>query len=121
MPFLKPAITLLCAAGALGAQAPVDLNGLAAAAIRYASHGVAGQHNPPALDLRLMRGDNGGDAQHLMAKATDVARWTIFYDASYGKAPAQAELVKPRSASVKCIKGAFTDFFMAEAPVPNLN
>jgi len=122
----KRAATILCVAGALGAQTPVDLNGLAVAASHYVSHGLQGQAHAPALDLRLLRGDNGGDAVHLMSAAADVVRWTLFYNASYGRPalqedlalPVQEDLTLARSASAKCCKGTFSDFLLAKAPIP---
>jgi hypothetical protein len=117
MSIFKLAMPFLCAAAALTAQVPVDLNGLAVAAGRYASHGVQGQPHQPALDLRLLKGDNGADPSILMGKATDVQRWTVFYDAS---PTAKDELVPPiGSASVKCIRGLFSDFFTSPSAIPN--
>ncbi len=115
MSILRPALTLLCAAGALSAQVPVDLNGLAAAAQRYANHGVQGQAHPLALDLRLMKGDNGGDPDTLMGRSADVVRWTVFYNAR----PGLEALAQARSASVKCTRGTFGDFFTSPSPIPD--
>lgn len=54
----------------------------------------------------------------LMQRATDVQRWTIFYDASY-KRPLTEQAATPRSASVKCVQGMFSDFFMSPETVPD--
>ncbi len=115
----KPAMVLLCAAGTLAAQGAVDLNSLASAAKRYASHGLQGTHTPATLDLRLVRGDSGGNPAFLMSKASDVQRWTLFYQALY-QVPEEAGSVlpRPRSASVKCTKGVFSDFFLSTPPIP---
>ena len=119
MTFLKPALTLLCASGILAAQAPIDLNGLVAAAAKYSNHGLQGEQRPPAaLDLRLMRGDNDAQPAFLMVRATDVTRWTIFYNAEYPK-PVPETIVLPRSASLKCVKGIFTDFLLSTPAVPD--
>ena len=115
----KSAMILLCAVGTLAAQGSVDLNSLASAAKRYTSHGLQGTHSPATLDLRLVRGDNGGNPAFLMAKASDVQRWTLFYDAQYQVSEeAGSVLPRPRSASVKCTKGLFSDFFLSAPPIP---
>lgn len=115
---VKSAMILLCAAGALAAQGFVDLNSLASAAKRYASHGLQGTHSPATLDLRLVRGDNGANPAYLMSKASDVQRWTLFYEAQY-QVPEEAGSVlpRPRSASVKCTRGLFSDFFLSAPPI----
>lgn len=115
---LRPTLTLLCATSILGAQSPVDLNSLAMAAKRYASHGLQGQQFPATLDLREMKGDNGGNPNFLMMKATDVQRWTVFYNTSY-KTPSEDEIVRPKSASLKCVQGVFSDFFMSPQAIPD--
>lgn len=117
MPFARPALIFLCAAAGLAAQVGIDPNGLATAAYRYATRGVQGGPHPVSLDLRLLRGDNGGNPNVLMTKATDVTRWTIFYDTQPAGAPGPDD--HPGSASVKCVKGQFGDFFMGRPPVPH--
>jgi len=126
MSLLKPVLFLFSTACILGAQSSVDLNGLAASAARYVSQSVQGQHDPMNLDLRLIRGDNGGHPETLMSKATDVQRWTIFYNvepkAHVADPTAQEGIVLPppaHSASVKCTLGLFSDFFLSTPPVPN--
>ncbi|BDU71400.1 hypothetical protein [Mesoterricola silvestris] len=116
---IKAALMALCTAGALSAQGAVDLNGLASAAKRFASQGLQGTHSPADLDLRLVRGDNGGNPAYLMSRAADVQRWTLFYEARY---PVPEEAVapapRPRSASVKCTKGLFSDFLLSKSSIP---
>lgn len=115
------ASAFLGAACVLSAQTPVDLNSLASAAAKFASRRVQGQQHPATLDLRLIRGDNGGNPTLLMTRASDVQRWTLFYDASYADEndqPAEASLL-PRSASLKCTRGLFSDFQLSKPPIPN--
>lgn len=119
MLFRRAAMILLCAAGTLAAQGAVDLNGLTAAARRYASQGLQGTQSHATLDLRLLRGDNGGNPALLMTKASDVQRWTIFYEAQYKLGSEEgAALPKPHSASLKCTRGIFSDFFLSTPSIP---
>jgi len=118
MSIFNPVVACLFAAATLSAQATVDLNGLVTAAGQYAAHGLEAQRLPMTLDLRLMRGDNGGDPTTLMAKAGDVQRWTVFYQVSYTK-PDASEVNLAHSASLKCIKGVFSGFATAPAPIPD--
>jgi|GEM_PF-1151237 len=121
LPRLAALIT--CATVGLGAQVAVDLNSLTAAAARFASKGFQGQQHGQSLDLHLMRGDNGGNTSWLMTRSADVQRWTLFYDINYENAPANAQtdivLPAPRSASLKCCRGVFSDFFTSQPPIPN--
>ena len=118
MSILKPSLTVLCTAGLLSAQSSIDLNSLASAAAQYGNHGLQGVHTPPAtLDLHLLRGDNGGNPALLMTKAGDVARWSIFYNTQY-KLPVPEGIVLPKSASLKCVKGVFSDFALATPAIP---
>jgi hypothetical protein len=116
----RTAAALLLTAGTLGAQAPVDLNSLALAAKTYTSHRLEGPAQAATLDLRLMRGDNGGDPTTLMATAGDVRRWTVFYDATYPKTETEEVVERPGSASVKCIKGVFSSYQTAKHPIPGV-
>jgi hypothetical protein len=118
MSILKPVMACLFTATTLSAQAPVDLNSLVTAAGQYAVHGLEAQRLPMALDLRLMRGDNGGDPTTLMAEAGDVQRWTVFYDVTYTK-PGASDVVLAHSASVKCTKGVFSGFATAAPSIPD--
>lgn len=110
---------LLGMACVLSAQAPVDFNSLATAAARFASRRVQGQQHPATLDLRLVRGDNGGNPAVLMSRASDVQRWTLFYNATYMEKDPVAGNPLPRSASLKCVRGTFSDFMMSKPPIPD--
>jgi len=116
----KALATLLCASRFLAAQAPVDLNGLSAAAGRYLSLSLQGQEQPLATDLQMMKGEPAGSPPALMARAADVQRWTLFYNLTPRKVGAGSpSLPVYHSASLKCIGGQFSDFFLSEPPVPN--
>jgi hypothetical protein len=118
---LLPAIIL--AACALPGQAAVDLNGLAAAAGRFATRGMQGSQFPLNLDLRLIRGEGDPKGQVLMGTAQDVQSWVLFYNAANTlnatTTPSDVLPAGPRSASVKCTKGVFHDFLTAPAPIPD--
>lgn len=118
---LLPAVILT--ACVVPAQAAVDLNGLAAAAGRFATRGMQGSQFPLALDLRLIRGDGDPKGQVLMATAQDVQNWVLFYNAAntLGAPVTPPDLLPqgPRSASVKCTQGVFHDFLTAPAPIPD--
>lgn len=112
------ATTILAAAAAfapLAAQGPVDLNGLASSADRYLTHKLQASPFPISRELVLMRGDNGGDAAHLMGRTADVKRWTLFYNVE-ASGPSSETL--PRSASVKCQQGIFGEYLTSAKPVP---
>ena len=68
-----------------------------------------------SLDLRLMKGDGGNVPATLMARAADVQHWSIFYNlAGTGTDPD-----RPRSASLQCTRGQFSDFSTARPAVPD--
>ena len=108
-------IALALLGAAVAAQAQVDLNTLESSASRFASHGVQGLPGQASLDLRLMKGDGGNVPATLMARAADVQHWSIFYNlAGTGTDPD-----RPRSASLQCTRGQFSDFSTARPAVPD--
>jgi hypothetical protein len=113
---LKTSVAICVAAGAVSAQA-IDLNGLTLAASRFANGGMQSQPLPLVTDLRLMRGERIDNPSLLMAKATDVQRWTIFYGVSI-RAGATEVIAHPQSASLKCTHGHFSDFLLSAPPIP---
>ncbi|BDU75642.1 hypothetical protein [Mesoterricola sediminis] len=112
----KPLVLSAMAALAATAQIPLDLNSLSASADRYLNRNLQASPYPITRQMVLMRGDNGGDAAHLMSKALDVQRWTVFYNLD-GNGPTTDPL--PKSASVKCVRGIFGDYHTAPKAVPD--
>ena len=131
-------LPIVCAGTALTAQTSNDLNGLAAAARRYVSSGMAGSHDPQPMELCRMAGDIGTpNAPVLMTRATDVQHWTFLYRLGGGApeapgAPVSAAglsgqedaaaddgIVLPQHKAVlaECSKGVFNRFRYSPKPV----
>lgn len=79
MPSAKWILPLVIASGTLAAQNVGDLNSLSGAAARYVSHGMGGTRDRMTTELCKINGDNGGDKNFLMSRATDVVHWTFLY------------------------------------------
>ena len=120
---IKWMLPVACVCAGLSGQTANDLNGLVSAAAHYASAGVAGTHQPLALSLHKIIGNNGSQTpEFLMTRATDVQHWTFLYridstlpaDASADAKP------KPRvAAQAECTKGVFNNFRFSDKPVAN--
>jgi hypothetical protein len=88
---VKWILPIVCAGTALAAQSSNDLNGLATAASRYVSSGMAGSHDPQPLELcRIVGNYEANNSPVLMTRATDVQHWIFFYRLG-GGAPQEAD------------------------------
>jgi hypothetical protein len=123
-------LPIACAGATLFAQSANDLNGLAAAADRFVSSGMAGSHDPQPLELCRMTGDIGTrNSPVLMSRATDVQHWTFVYRLGAAApapggdaAPVDAAgegivLPQHRAVLAECSRGVFNKFRYSPKPV----
>jgi hypothetical protein len=82
---------------------------------------VAGTHQPLALALHRIVGNNGSSTpEFLMTRATDVLHWTFLYritDSGAEAASADARPAPKVAAQAECTKGVFSNFRLSDKPV----